>query len=199
MSRATKFMFGTDFREGGRRAANEADLAAAKSEAFRAGEAQARREAEGQINGLASQLVRSAERLLSQENARSATIEAQAARVAMVTAKALAGAALAEKPLGEIERAVRECLSHARLAPHLVVRVNDAGVEAVETMVKRVGLENAFAGRLIVLGQPDIMPGDGRIEWADGGFAIDAQRLSRLVEQAVAVVFGPTVLNGDET
>jgi flagellar assembly protein FliH len=94
---------------------------------------------------------------------------------------------------------VRECLAHARLAPHLVVRVNDEAVEAVETLIKRVAQESGFAGRLVVLGQPDIMPGDGRIEWADGGFAIDAQRLSRLVEQAVAAVFGPAVLNGDET
>jgi len=199
MRTATKFMFGTDFREGGRRAAGEADLASARSEAFRDGEAHARQQAEGQITGLVSQLARTAERLLSQEDVRSAAIEAQAARVAIVTAKALAGAALAARPLGEIEQAVRECLSHARLAPHLVVRVNDAAVEAVETLIKRVAQESAYAGRLIVLGQPDIMPGDGRIEWADGGFAIDAQRLSRLVEQAVAVVFGTAVLNGDET
>jgi flagellar assembly protein FliH len=199
MSSATKFMFGTDFREGVRRAAGEADLAAVKAEAFRAGEAQARREAEGQISGLVNQLARSAERLLAQEDARVAGIEEQAARVAIATAKALAGAALAAKPFGELEQAVRECLSHARLAPHLVVRVNDEAVEAVETLIKRVAQESAFAGRLVVLGQPDMMPGDGRIEWADGGFAIDSQRLSRLVEQAVAAVFGPAVLNGDET
>jgi flagellar assembly protein FliH len=98
MSSATKFMFGTDFREGGRRAAGEADLAAVKAEAFRAGEAHARHQAESQINGLVNQLARSAERLLAQEDARVAAIEGQAARVAIVTAKALAGAALAAKP-----------------------------------------------------------------------------------------------------
>lgn len=199
MQRATKFMFGTDFREGGRRAASDADLAAAKTEAFRAGEAQARHEAEGQLNGLVNQLTRSAERLLAQEDARMASIEAQAARVAIATARALARAALAERPLAEVEQAVRDCLAHARLAPHLVLRVNEASVEAVEALIKRLAQESAYAGRLIVLGQSDIMPGDGRIEWADGGFAIDAQRLSPLVEQAVAAVFGQAVLNGDET
>jgi hypothetical protein len=49
----------------------------------------------------------------------------------------------------------------------------------------RLAQESGFAGRLVVLGEPDIAPGDGRIEWADGGFVIDAQRLSQLVEQAV--------------
>lgn len=198
MRTATKFTFGTDFGEVGRRGASEADLAAVKAEAFRAGEAQARLEAESQLNGLTHQLVRSCERLLAQEDQRSAAIEAQAARVAIATARALAGAALAAKPLGEIEHAVRECLAHARLAPHLVMRVNDAAVEDVEALVTRVGQETAFAGRLVVLGEPDIMPGDGRIEWADGGFAIESERLSRLVEQAVTAVFGPAALKGDE-
>nr|WP_083269714.1 FliH/SctL family protein [Bosea vaviloviae] len=190
MRPATKFTFGTDFREGGRRAAGEADLAAAKSEAFRAGEAQARHDAEGQLNGMVGQLARAAERLLAQEDARTAAIEAQAAHIAIATAKALAGAALAEKPLAEIEHAVRECLSHARLAPHLVLRVNDGAAEAVEALIARLARESGFAGRLVVLGEPEIAPGDGRIEWADGGFVIDAQRLSQLVEQAVTGVFG---------
>lgn len=195
MSTATKFMFSTDFREGGRRAAGEADLATAKSEAFRAGQEQGRREAESHLAGMVGQLARTAEHLLAQEAARAAAIEAQAAHVAIVVAKKLAGAALAERPLAELERAVRECLSHARLAPHLVVRVNDAAVEAVESLIKRVAQETGFAGRLVVLGEPDIAQGDGRIEWADGGFAIDSDRLAQLVENAVAGVFGHAVPN----
>ena len=66
MSSATKFTFGTDFREGGRRAAGEADIAAARAEGFAAGVEQGRREAEGQLNGLVAQLARAAERLPSQ-------------------------------------------------------------------------------------------------------------------------------------
>lgn len=199
MSTTTKFMFGTDFREAGRRAAGEADLTAAKAEAFRAGEAHARQEAEGQLSGLVGQLARAAERLLANEDERTAAIEAQAVKVALATAKGLAGAALAQKPMAEIERAVRECLSHARLAPHLLLRVNEAAVDAVETLVKRIAQESAFAGRLVVLGEPDIRPGDGRIEWADGGYAIDAEQLSRQVEQAVFAVFGPDGRNQDLT
>jgi flagellar assembly protein FliH len=189
MSTATKFLFSTDFREGGRRAAGEADLAAAKAEAFRAGQEQGRREAEGQLNGLAAQLTRTAERLFAQEAARTAKIEAQAVDVAIAAAKALAGAALAERPLEALESAVRECFAHARLAPHLIVRVNEAAVEAAESLTKRLAQENGFAGRLLVLGEPDIAPADARIEWADGGFAIDSERLGRLLEQAVADAF----------
>jgi flagellar assembly protein FliH len=189
MSSAKKFTFGTDFREGGRRAAGEADIAAARAEGVVAGREQGRREAESQLNGLVAQLARAAERLVAQEAAHAAEVEAQAAYVAIVAAKALAGAALAERPLAALENGLRECLSHARLAPHLVMRVNDGAVEAAENLVKRLAQELGFAGRLVVLGEPDIAPGDGRIEWADGGFVIESERLARLVEQAVANAF----------
>jgi flagellar assembly protein FliH len=189
MATATKFMFGADFREGSRKAAGEAEVAAARAEGFRQGHEQGRHEAEGQLGGLAAQLARSAERLFALEDARVASIEEQAADVAIAVAKAIAGAALDEKPLATLAGAVRECLSHARQAPHLVVRVHESVVEAAEELVKRLTLEHGFSGRLIVLGEPDIMPGDGRIEWADGGFVMDRERLSALIEQAVAAVF----------
>lgn len=190
MSTAKKFMFGTDFREGGRRATSEADLTAARAEGFSAGQEHGRREAESQFNALVGKLARSADKLVADEERRVAEIEEQAAHVAIVTAQGLARAALAERPHAALERAVRECLGHARLAPHLVVRVNEAAVEAVEGLLAGLARETGFAGRLVVLGQPDIAPGDGRIEWADGGFVIDGARLEQLVEQAVAGLFG---------
>lgn len=189
MTSAKKFLFGTDFREGSRKAAGEADIAAARAEGFHAGQEQAHREAQAQLVGLTGQLARSAERLFAQEAARTAAIEEHAAHVAIVTAKALAGAALAERPLASLAGAIRECLNHARTAPHLVLRVHESVVEAAEELVRKLAAEHGFSGKLIVIGQPDITPGDGRIEWAEGGFVLDSQQLTALVEQAVARVF----------
>ena len=124
------------------------------------------------------------------DRTRDPEIEEQAAHVALVAARGLAGAALAQCPLAALEQAVRECLGHARQAPHLVVRVHEGAVEAVESMLAGLARETGFAGKLVVLGQPDIAPGDGRIEWADGGFVIDSARLEQLIEQAVASLFG---------
>lgn len=190
MAAATKFMFGTDFREGSRRAAGEADVAQARSEGFQAGLAQARAEAQDQTGGLVARLLQSIERLASQDHARLDEVEWQAAQVAISTARRLAGAALADKPMAGLENAVRECLGHARLAPHLVVRVNEASVETVEGMLARLTRETGFAGKLVVLGEPDIAPGDGRIEWADGGFVVDQAKLGQLIDQAVESAFG---------
>ena len=190
MAAATKFMFGNDFREGSRRAAGEADVAQARSEGFQAGLAQARAEAQDQTGGLVARLLQSIERLASQEHARLDEVEWQAAQVAISTARRLAGAALADKPMAGLENAVRECLGHARLAPHLVVRVNEASVETVEGLLARLTRETGFAGKLVVLGEPDIGPGDGRIEWADGGFVVDNAKLGQLIDQAVESAFG---------
>ncbi len=196
MASATKFMFGTDFREGSRRAVGEAELVAARAEGFKAGEEQGRQQADAKLMTLSTQIARSAERLLAQENQRCAEIEAQAVHVALAAARRLAGAALEDRPTAALERAMRECFAHARLAPHLVLRVHEGAVEASETLVKRLAQECGFAGRLVLLGDPDIAPGDARIEWADGGFMLDTQRLAELVEEAVADVFGAPAARG---
>ncbi len=190
MPTAQKFIFGTDFREGGRRNVSDADLAAARAEGFLAGQEQGRREAESQLQATLGQVARSAERLLAGEAAHAQAIEGRAAHLALTTARGLAGAALALRPLALIEGAVRECLGHARHAPHLVVRIHESAVEAVEVMVQRLAREVGFAGRIVVLGELDIASGDGRIEWADGGLAIDTAQLDRLVEQTLHSVFG---------
>lgn len=206
MAAATKFMFGTDFGEGGRKTVSEAELAAAKAEAreearqaartealaegFHAGQEQARQEIGAQLGALAGLLARSAEQLMAQETARTAVIEEQAGHLALTLARALAGVALAERPQAALASAIRECLDHARHAPHLVLRVNEAMVDTAEELAGRLSAEHGFSGKLIVLGEPDIAPGDGRIEWAEGGFVLDGRQTTVLVEQAVMRVFG---------
>ncbi len=191
MAAAKKFMFNSDFRNDGRQAVDETALAAARAEGFRSGQDQARREAEHQTEALLAQLVRHCERLLAHQDERVAAVEAQAAQLAVAAARGLAGAALAEKPLAELLLAARECLGHARHAPHLVIRVHESLVEAVEGKIAGLARETGFAGRLVVLGEPDIAVGDGRLEWADGGIAIDRTQLDKAVEAAIRSVFGP--------
>ena len=189
MAAAQKFIFNSDFRAQSR-GIDETALAAAKADAFRAGQDQGRREAQSELTALTALFARAAEQLLAHEAQRDAVIEAQAAQLAIATGRALAGAALAAMPLAALEGAVRECFGHARSAPHLVLRVNDVSVEAVEALAKRLAGEIGFPGKLVVLGDPEIGPGDGRIEWADGGFAFEADRFGEMINQKAAALFG---------
>ena len=191
MAAAKKFMFATDFSGNGRKAVDEAAIESARAEGYQTGLDQARREADQQLGALMSQLVRQSERLLAQQDERLAQIEAQAAQLAVATARSLAGAALADKPLAQLLGAARECLAHARHAPHLAIRVHESLVETVEGKLAGLARETGFAGRIVVLGEPDIALGDGRLEWADGGIAIERAELDEAVEKAVAAVFGP--------
>lgn len=189
MATTQKFTFNSDFRSPNR-GIDEAALATAKAEAFRLGQEQGRREVQSELAGLTALFARAAEQLLARDAQRTAMIEEQAAKLAIVTGRALAGAALAAKPLAAFEGAVRECMGHARGAAHLVLRVNDASVEAVEALAKRLAGEGGFPGKLVVLGDPEIVVGDGRIEWADGGFAFAADRLGEMVHQKADALFG---------
>ena len=45
---------------------------------------------------------------------------------------------------------------------------------------------HGFAGRLVVLGEPNIAAGDCRIEWADGGVNREAGAADRVIGEAVA-------------
>ena len=42
-----------------------------------------------------------------------------------------------------------------------------------------------FEGRLVVLAEPDIAPGDCRIEWADGGLSRDRAKTEAVIAEAV--------------
>ena len=57
--------------------------------------------------------------------------------------------------------------------------MNDALVEPVDALMQRMARERGFEGRLVILGEPDIAPGDVRLEWADGGVVRDRARIER--------------------
>ena len=45
---------------------------------------------------------------------------------------------------------------------------------------------SGFAGRLIVMGDPEIRLGDGRIEWADGGLVRDIGAISGEIDKRIS-------------
>ena len=60
-----------------------------------------------------------------------------------------------------------------------------------------------FAGRLVVMGDPDIRLGDGRLEWVDGGLVRDSEALAAEIDKQIteylAALGGPnTIEEGDE-
>ncbi|KQP24705.1 flagellar assembly protein FliH [Methylobacterium sp. Leaf102] len=191
---ARPFLFDTDFRPRPASVASPKDdaaLAEAVADAYargvQEGRAQAEMQAQGRMADALTRLGLAAAGLLGQADARDAEREAQAMDFAVALARRIAGEALDTQPLAAIGDAARSALQHLRGVPHLVVRVHESLVDEAEALVKRLARERGFEGRLVVLGEPDLAPGDARMEWADGGVVRDRARIEAAVLDALGL------------
>jgi flagellar assembly protein FliH len=123
--------------------------------------------------------------LLSNADARAEALEREAIAFATALARKLAGDALARFPMRAIEEVAREAFQHLRGVPHLVVRVNDALVDDTDKLVKKIGRERGFEGRIVTMGDPEIACSDARFEWADGGVVRDGARIGEAVASSI--------------
>jgi flagellar assembly protein FliH len=112
-------------------------------------------------------------------------LETEAVGVAVAVARKLAPELIAREPLAELAALARDCFRHLVATPHVVVRVSDSlhapAREKLEEIVRVGGLDS----RLVVMAEPDIAPGDCRIEWADGGITRDIAAINEAIEEAV--------------
>ena len=184
MTQARPFLFDHDFRDpgrGGARAVAEAEERG-RAAGIAQGLAQAQHSIPGRLAEAAERLGMQAAALLAEADARQARLEEEAVGLALTLARKLAGEALDANPLGPIAEAAKEAFRHLSAVPHLAVRVNEALVEEVDALLARMARERGFAGRIVVVGEPDIPLGDARLEWADGGVV----RERRATEAALA-------------
>ncbi|KQT93274.1 flagellar assembly protein FliH [Methylobacterium sp. Leaf469] len=191
---ARPFLFDTDFRPRPASVASPKDdaaLAEAVADAYargvQEGRAQTEMQAQGRMADALTRLGLAAAGLLGQADARDAEREAQTMDFAVALARRIAGEALDAQPLAAIGDAARSALQHLRGVPHLVVRVHESLVDEAEALVKRLARERGFEGRLVVLGEPDLAPGDARMEWADGGVVRDRARIEAAVLDALGL------------
>ena len=197
MNAPPKFLFDNDFSGPERRAkppgipeaVHLAALSEARAEGFRDGFARARAEAtlEAQQDtarvlervavGLAA-MARDLGRL-------EARVETDAVEVAVSIARKLAPALIAREPFAEIAALAGDCFKSLLGVPHVAVRVNDQSYEAAKSHLAEIAGASGFAGRLVVLAEPEVAPGDCRIEWADGGVVRSRVETENAIADAV--------------
>lgn len=195
---ARRFLFDTDFRPRPDNPATVKEAAAlaetvARAEAegyargLREGQAMAEQQIQARLSDAITRLGLAAAGLIGQSDARDQSREDEAMDFAVALARKIAGEALDAQPLAAIGDAARAALQHLRGVPHLVVRVHESLVDDSEALVKRLARERGFEGRLVVLGEPDLAPGDARMEWADGGVVRDRARIEAAVLSAIGI------------
>jgi flagellar assembly protein FliH len=196
MAAPAKFLFDMDFgapdktRE---RPATPSEIAqkiaAAEARAYRDGYDAAQREARAESDrrtALALEEINVAIKGIAMRFSGIETrMETEAVDVAVAVARKLCSALIANEPLGEITGLVSDCFSHLVSTPHLVVRINDSLYEVTRERIERLAKQSGFEGRLVILAEPEIVTGDCRIEWADGGVVLERAAIEAKINELV--------------
>lgn len=202
MTNARKFLFDTSFDLEVRRpqphrpepeleapppppSFSEEELQATRDAAFRAGweegsaqaQAEARRSAEAAGTRALALIGDSLRQALERLDERREAAMVQALDGAVAVLRKLFPLLSERHGLGEIEGLVRNCLERLHEEPRVVVRAPDALLDALRLRLDELKLEAAYEGRVVLLADDELGPGDARIEWADGG----AERSGRLL------------------
>lgn len=196
-----RFLFDTDFGAPKpevetriSQAEHEAAVAAAEARGVELGRAEAAAEriaeAERQIAFGLDRVADELTRLLAALPPIEARLEREAVDVALAVARKLATALVAREPLAELTALITDCFSELRSTPHVVIRVNDALLGPLKERLDRIASDAGITGRLVLLAEPTIAVGDGRVEWADGGVVRDSAatlaKVDELVQRFVA-------------
>ena len=194
MTTTAKYLFDEDFSGGGKPTITlveaERRRADAESVAYRNGFAAGQKQAEGEAaQRAANALALIADGLAKLDRALGgieARLETEAVEVAVAVAAKLAPELIAREPFVEISALATESFTHLVKAPHVVVHIGADIYEAAKTKLDEIAQARGFEGRLVVLSDPAMAPGDCRIEWADGGVSRDRAATLATIDDVVA-------------
>ncbi len=193
MKANAKYLFDEDFSSGGKPTITlvEADRrrADAESQAYRqgftAGEQQAQTDAAERTAAALGLIADGMERLERSLAGIAAKLETEAVHVAVAVAGKLAPELIAREPFTEISALATESFNHLVKAPHVVVHIGADIYETAKTKLDEIAHARGFEGRLVVLSEAAMAPGDCRIEWADGGVARDRAATLAVIDDVV--------------
>ena len=194
MKATAKYLFDVDFAAGEKptitMVEHERRRADAESQAYRqgfnAGEQQAHQEASKRMADALSVIADGLGRLDSALTAIETRLETEAVEVAVAVAAKLAPALIAREPFAEIAALATECFHHLVSTPLVTVRIAADIHETAKGQNEEIARSNGFDGRLAVMSDESLAPGDCRIEWADGGIIRESTATASAIDETVA-------------
>lgn len=193
MAAPAKFLFDEDFATGTKPTITvvEAERRRADAEAqahrkgFAAGQAQARGEAEQKIAAALTVIAEGFARLDNALTGIETRLETEAVEVAVAVAAKLAPELIAREPFAEISALANDCFHQLVIAPHIVVRVGNDVFDQAHEQLTALAQSRGIEGRLVVLADETMKPGDCKIEWADGGVNRDQAATLSAIDDVV--------------
>jgi flagellar assembly protein FliH len=193
MKANAKYMFDEDFASGEKptitmveheRRREDAESAAYRK-GFAAAQAQAHAEADERIAVALGIIGETLGRLSRGLHGVEARLETEAVQVAVAVASKLAPELIARQPFVEIERLAGDCFRQLVSTPTISIHVGPDIHESAKQKLDAIANSRGFEGRLAVLADPSIGPGDCRIEWADGGVIRDRAAAEAVIAEVV--------------
>jgi flagellar assembly protein FliH len=193
MKATAKYLFDEDFASGEKptitMVEHERRRADAESQAYRsgftAGEEQAQQEAAQRIAAALAVIADGLGRLDAALTSIETRLETEAVEVAVAVAAKLAPALIAREPYAEISALATECFHHLVSTPHVAVRVGADIYDTAKEKIEEIARTRGFEGRLAVMSDESLAPGDCRIEWADGGVIRDQSATASAIDEMV--------------
>jgi flagellar assembly protein FliH len=194
MKTTAKYLFDEDFATGGKPTITvveaERRRADAESQAhrkgFAAGQAQAQGEIDQRIAAALAVIADGIDKLNRGLEGIEARLETEAVQVSVAVAGKLAPALIAREPFAEISALATECFRHLVTTPHIVVRISAGIYETAHGKLEEIARARGFEGRLMVVSDAAMAPGDCKIEWADGGVNRDEAATKSAIDEVVA-------------
>ena len=154
-------------------------------EGMEAGRAEALQRIEADTLDQVNNLIGCVQKLLGAVENECNDIRRDAIEIASTTANLLADEYLARNPTLNVEALFRDALEHVDDAPHVALTVNDAHAEKIQAATSKIASERGFAGKIVVLGDPETKVGDCCLQWADGGISIETSALKSTLNAIV--------------
>jgi flagellar assembly protein FliH len=113
-------------------------------------------------------------------------LETEAVEVAVAVAEKLAPALIAREPFAEIAALATECFHHLVSTPLVTVRVGRDIHDSAKEKIEEIARTRGFDGRLAVVPDESLAPGDCRVEWTEGGIMRDHTATTSAIDETVA-------------
>lgn len=108
--------------------------------------------------------------------------ESDARALALAVVRKILPDYAAKHGMEEIEAVLSRTLTEMIHEPRIVARVHESQFDEVNARIHALTTQKAYAGKIIVLADTDVRPGDCRIEWADGGIERNTESTMKDIE-----------------
>ena len=194
MKTAAKFLFDEDFASGEKPTITVAEAERRRADAesvsyrngFAAGQAQAQNEAGERVAAALALIADGLSRIERAMSGIEARLETEAVDVAVAVGEKLAAALIEREPVAEIAALAATCFRQLVATPHVAVRIGPDIYDEAKHKLEELARLNGFEGRLTVLADTNLLAGDCRIEWAEGGVDRDRAAASAAIEDVVS-------------